>query len=171
MCVSVCVWAGCSQLYGCLLLFSVPSLFLPEGNWQSHITPSPTRRALAVLLRPLSANVFSSLPWKEKKTKRINRLLPSHDSQVGECECASGHLCSLSSPADIDECENPDACSQICINYKGDFKCECHEGYEMDPVTKTCKAEGESGAPIITSCRPETTKVVGLSLKTSILSP
>lgn len=46
-------------------------------------------------------------------------------------------------PIDIDECENPDACSQICINYKGDFKCECYEGYEMDPVTKTCKAEGE----------------------------
>lgn len=46
--------------------------------------------------------------------------------------------------SDIDECENPDACSQICINYKGDFKCECYEGYEMDPVTKTCKAEGES---------------------------
>lgn len=74
-------------------------------------------------------------------------------------------------PADIDECENPDACSQICINYKGDFKCECYEGYEMDPVTKTCKAEGESEASIITSCRPKTTKVVGLSLKTSILSP
>lgn len=46
--------------------------------------------------------------------------------------------------ADIDECQNPDACSQICINYKGDYKCECYEGYEMDPVTKTCKAEGES---------------------------
>lgn len=46
--------------------------------------------------------------------------------------------------ADIDECENPDACSQICINYKGDYKCECYEGYEMDPVTKTCKAVGES---------------------------
>lgn len=52
-------------------------------------------------------------------------------------------------PADIDECENPDACSQICINYKGDFKCECHEGYEMDPVTKTCKAEGESQSSMI----------------------
>ncbi len=47
-----------------------------------------------------------------------------------------------SSP-DIDECENPDACSQICINLKGDYKCECYEGYEMDPVTKTCKAVGK----------------------------
>ncbi len=44
---------------------------------------------------------------------------------------------------DIDECDNPDACSQICINLKGDFKCECHPGYEMDPVSKTCKAEGK----------------------------
>ncbi len=47
-----------------------------------------------------------------------------------------------SSP-DIDECENPDVCSQICINLKGDYKCECYEGYEMDPVTKACKAVGK----------------------------
>lgn len=45
-------------------------------------------------------------------------------------------------PADIDECEDPDACSQICINYKGYFKCECHSGYEMDTLTKNCKAVG-----------------------------
>lgn len=45
---------------------------------------------------------------------------------------------------DIDECENPDACSQICINYKGDYKCECYEGYEMDPASKTCKAVGKT---------------------------
>ena len=40
----------------------------------------------------------------------------------------------------------------MCVNYKGDFKCECHEGYEIDPVTKTCKAEGE-WAPIRRECR------------------
>lgn len=45
---------------------------------------------------------------------------------------------------DIDECENPDACSQICINYKGDYKCECYEGFEMDPASKSCKAVGQS---------------------------
>ncbi|CAL8396136.1 unnamed protein product [Boreogadus saida] len=33
---------------------------------------------------------------------------------------------------------------QICINYKGYYKCECYEGYEMDPVSKTCKAVGSS---------------------------
>ena len=42
----------------------------------------------------------------------------------------------------MDECEDPDACSQICVNYKGYFKCECHPGYEMDSVTKNCKAVG-----------------------------
>lgn len=50
-------------------------------------------------------------------------------------------------PPDIDECENPDACSQICINYKGDYKCECYEGYEMDPVSSTCKAVGKAFKP------------------------
>lgn len=63
------------------------------------------------------------------------------------CHCLTVFVSQLTDnpliPVDIDECENPDACSQICINYKGDFKCECYEGYEMDPVTKTCKAEGE----------------------------
>ncbi|XP_037314639.2 low-density lipoprotein receptor-related protein 8-like isoform X3 [Pungitius pungitius] len=68
------------------------------------------------------------------------------DRPIGfECQCPTGYqLLDKKTCGDIDECENPDACSQICINYKGDFKCECHEGYEIDPATKTCKAEGKS---------------------------
>ncbi|XP_073936193.1 low-density lipoprotein receptor-related protein 8 isoform X27 [Castor canadensis] len=53
---------------------------------------------------------------------------------------------------DIDECEDPDACSQICVNYKGYFKCECHPGYEMDTLTKNCKAVvGKSPSLIFTN--------------------
>ncbi|XP_037133047.1 low-density lipoprotein receptor-related protein 8-like isoform X3 [Syngnathus acus] len=68
------------------------------------------------------------------------------DRPIGfDCQCPAGYqLLDKKTCGDIDECQNPDACSQICINYKGDFKCECYEGYEMDPVTKTCKAEGKS---------------------------
>ncbi|XP_068196945.1 low-density lipoprotein receptor-related protein 8-like isoform X2 [Antennarius striatus] len=68
------------------------------------------------------------------------------DRPIGfECQCPTGYqLLDKKTCGDIDECENPNACSQICINYKGDFKCECYQGYEMDPVTKTCKAEGKS---------------------------
>uniref|UniRef100_A0A672P7Z7 LDL receptor related protein 8 n=1 Tax=Sinocyclocheilus grahami TaxID=75366 RepID=A0A672P7Z7_SINGR len=68
------------------------------------------------------------------------------DRPIGyECQCPAGYkLLDKRTCGDIDECENPDACSQICINLKGDFKCECHPGYEMDPVSKTCKAEGKS---------------------------
>uniref|UniRef100_A0A4W4FF19 EGF-like domain-containing protein n=1 Tax=Electrophorus electricus TaxID=8005 RepID=A0A4W4FF19_ELEEL len=62
-----------------------------------------------------------------------------------ECKCPAGYkLLDKRTCGDIDECENPDACSQICVNLKGDFKCECHRGYDMDPVSKTCKAEGKS---------------------------
>uniref|UniRef100_A0A674E600 LDL receptor related protein 8 n=1 Tax=Salmo trutta TaxID=8032 RepID=A0A674E600_SALTR len=68
------------------------------------------------------------------------------DRPIGyECQCPTGYqLLDKRTCGDIDECESPNACSQICINYKGDFKCECYQGYEMDPVTKTCKAEGKS---------------------------
>ncbi|XP_028822310.1 low-density lipoprotein receptor-related protein 8-like isoform X2 [Denticeps clupeoides] len=68
------------------------------------------------------------------------------DRPIGyECQCPKGYkLLDKRTCGDIDECENPDACSQICVNLKGDFKCECHAGYEMDPVSKTCKAEGKS---------------------------
>lgn len=49
--------------------------------------------------------------------------------------------------ADIDECEVPDTCSQICINLPGSYKCDCNDGYQIDPVSKTCKAE--SGSQIV----------------------
>lgn len=47
---------------------------------------------------------------------------------------------SLFSAADIDECADPDTCAQVCLNLVGGFKCDCQEGYEMDPMTKECKA-------------------------------
>ncbi|KAG9343351.1 hypothetical protein JZ751_014332 [Albula glossodonta] len=90
------------------------------------------------------------------------------DRPIGyQCECPTGYklldkkTCggkSLFPPPlpYIDECENYDACSQICINYKGDYKCECYQGYQMDPVSRTCKAEGKSPSndPTCLLCNP-----------------
>lgn len=45
--------------------------------------------------------------------------------------------------SDIDECANVDTCSQICINQIGSYKCQCEEGYQVDPATKACKATGK----------------------------
>lgn len=45
--------------------------------------------------------------------------------------------------SDINECANPDTCSQICINQMGSYKCQCEEGYQVDPATKACKAVGK----------------------------
>lgn len=42
---------------------------------------------------------------------------------------------------DINECEIEGSCSQICINEKGTYKCECQSGYLRDPQDHTrCKA-------------------------------
>lgn len=42
--------------------------------------------------------------------------------------------------ADVDECADAETCSQICINLLGSFKCDCNEGFELDHMTKECKA-------------------------------
>uniref|UniRef100_A0A671S527 EGF-like domain-containing protein n=1 Tax=Sinocyclocheilus anshuiensis TaxID=1608454 RepID=A0A671S527_9TELE len=56
------------------------------------------------------------------------------------CCCCLPHFCLISS--DIDECADPDTCSQICVNQMGSYKCECEDGYQMDPASKACKAIG-----------------------------
>lgn len=50
---------------------------------------------------------------------------------------------SVSHPADIDECQDPDACSQLCVNLEGSYKCQCEEGFQLEPHNKACKAVGE----------------------------
>nr|XP_023485543.1 low-density lipoprotein receptor-related protein 8 isoform X7 [Equus caballus] len=60
---------------------------------------------------------------------------------------------------DIDECEDPDTCSQICVNYKGYFKCECHPGYEMDTLTKNCKAVAGRSPSLIFTNRHEVRRI------------
>ncbi|XP_076790634.1 low-density lipoprotein receptor-related protein 8 isoform X7 [Arvicanthis niloticus] len=60
---------------------------------------------------------------------------------------------------DIDECQDPDACSQICVNYKGYFKCECHPGYEMDTLTKNCKAVAGKSPTLIFTNRHEVRRI------------
>ena len=44
---------------------------------------------------------------------------------------------------DINECEDPSACSQHCFNNRGSFWCKCVEGYKLEPDMKRCKAAGK----------------------------
>ncbi|XP_077882415.1 low-density lipoprotein receptor-related protein 8 isoform X20 [Ictidomys tridecemlineatus] len=83
------------------------------------------------------------------------------DLKIGfECTCPAGfRLLDQKTCGDIDECEDPDACSQICVNYKGYFKCECHPGYEMDTLTKNCKAVAGKSPSLIFTNRHEVRKI------------
>lgn len=49
---------------------------------------------------------------------------------------------------DIDECADvhKSACSQICINSLGSYRCECEKGYFLEGDGKTC-TKGERGEP------------------------
>ncbi|XP_010589563.1 low-density lipoprotein receptor-related protein 8 isoform X18 [Loxodonta africana] len=83
------------------------------------------------------------------------------DLKIGfECTCPAGfRLLDQKTCGDIDECEDPDACSQICVNYKGYFKCECHPGYEMDTLTKNCKAVAGKSPSLIFTNRHEVRRI------------
>lgn len=61
---------------------------------------------------------------------------------------------------DIDECaENAGACSQICINEIGGYKCECVDGYMRDPRNHTrCKAT-EGHASLLLARRHDIRKI------------
>ncbi|XP_068607354.1 low-density lipoprotein receptor [Brachionichthys hirsutus] len=67
-----------------------------------------------------------------------------NDLKIGfNCSCWAGFKLARDKKTceDIDECVEPDTCTQLCINLPGSYKCDCEEGYAIDPASKTCKAE------------------------------
>ncbi|XP_069783632.1 low-density lipoprotein receptor-related protein 4-like isoform X2 [Narcine bancroftii] len=76
-----------------------------------------------------------------------------HDLPIGyKCGCLPGfELFEERFCRDIDECQNPDTCSQTCINKMGSFECLCNKGYRMDPVKESCKAMGEEPCLVFTN--------------------
>lgn len=45
--------------------------------------------------------------------------------------------------ADIDECESPGVCSQLCYNTPGSYQCDCHPGYIIEADGRQCKITGK----------------------------
>ena len=50
---------------------------------------------------------------------------------------------------DENECLTPSSCSQVCVDTKGSYKCECAAGYQLMPNQRTCKLASKP----ITVCR------------------
>lgn len=78
--------------------------------------------------------------------------------------CVLSIICSYKLEAngscvDINECEVPGACSQLCYNSVGSFKCECSTGYMRDPRNHTrCKAT-EAHASLLFARRHDIRKI------------
>lgn len=52
---------------------------------------------------------------------------------------------------DIDECENPKLCSQICVNTSGSYHCQCLQGYVLSDDDHNCtKGQSELSSYIVT---------------------
>lgn len=57
------------------------------------------------------------------------------------CTCPTGEVLNGTFECmDLNECEPPGICSQICTNNKKSFMCSCTDGYILEPDKRSCKA-------------------------------
>jgi len=58
------------------------------------------------------------------------------------CTCPAGEVLRSDGVTceDLNECEPPGICSQVCTNIKRGFDCSCVEGYRLEADNRTCKA-------------------------------
>ena len=63
------------------------------------------------------------------------------------CICEEGYQLDSTGKkcVDIDECENPNVCTNggICRNFPGSFQCICPEGSSFNQTSKICEDENE----------------------------
>ncbi|XP_037718730.1 very low-density lipoprotein receptor-like isoform X2 [Drosophila subpulchrella] len=100
----------------------------------------------------------------------INECYSNNGNCMHQCEdLAVGHRCvchdgyklaeDQRTCVDIDECETPGICSQVCVNEIGAFKCECEAGYMRLLKNHTrCKAS-EGHASLLLARRHDIRKI------------
>ncbi|XP_047227968.1 collagen and calcium-binding EGF domain-containing protein 1 isoform X1 [Girardinichthys multiradiatus] len=101
---------------------------------------------------PEDYDVCAGAPCEQQCTDHFGRVV---------CTCYSGYRYDRERHRnrekpyclDIDECvdRNMSACSQICINTAGSFRCECEKGYFLDDDGKTC-TKGERAVHLFEKC-------------------
>lgn len=61
------------------------------------------------------------------------------------CTCPRGEVLNTTYECmDLNECDPPGLCSQLCTNIKGGYFCSCAPGYVLEADKHTCKALSKS---------------------------
>ena len=79
--------------------------------------------------------------------KSGRRSTTDHNIFKFRCVCAEGYELDHTGKkcVDIDECEDPNICTNggICRNFPGSFQCICPKGSTFNETSKICEDENE----------------------------
>lgn len=110
---------------------------------QTSTNVSSTMAAALMSATTLKLVLSAFVPLDIKWPTRINVKVKKKRSDACHRKQTTKMSRALRFSSDINECADPDTCSQICVNQMGSYKCECEEGYQVDLSTKACKAIGK----------------------------
>ncbi|KAK7507961.1 hypothetical protein BaRGS_00000926, partial [Batillaria attramentaria] len=124
-----------------------PPFSCPPGKWEC---PGGTQVCINVTL-VCDGNIdcpegHDESPVCNSESCRVDNGGCSHrclqTPRGAECQCPAGQeLNGTKICIDMDECDPPGRCSQLCQNMKGSYKCECVEQYVLLPDRHTCKVQ------------------------------
>uniref|UniRef100_A0A6J0UYV8 Vitamin K-dependent protein S n=1 Tax=Pogona vitticeps TaxID=103695 RepID=A0A6J0UYV8_9SAUR len=112
-------------------------------------------RAGMVRVPPLSSNTPTDLRSCVKAISNQCIPLPCNEDGYKECRDGQARFTCICKPGwqgekceeDINECEDPanrnGGCSQTCINFPGSYRCQCEDGYYIQPNKLDCKDRNE----------------------------
>uniref|UniRef100_A0A8R1DKW4 EGF-like domain-containing protein n=2 Tax=Caenorhabditis japonica TaxID=281687 RepID=A0A8R1DKW4_CAEJA len=98
---------------------------------------------------------------------------PSYIRGNTVCHCKDGYKLENGECRDVNECETPGVCDQICLNVPGSYRCACHAGYKLSygppksgsgRVASKCRAMG--GDPLVLLTNRHTIRQFDLVKKT-----
>jgi sugar lactone lactonase YvrE len=131
-----------------------------DGNYDCpHIQGFPQSMDEDVDLCKMITKVHCEEPFGKGGCKNKD-LCRKVGNRGAICSCEHGYyLHNYTDCKDINECEIPGTCNQVCENEVGSYRCSCYKNYILQKDGKTCRALGAQRPQLLLSNRVNIRKI------------